>query len=665
MLHEPITALLAWIAAHPGWMGLVILLTALGESLAMIGMLVPGALLMFGFGALIALGHVEFWNAWAWAAVGATLGDGLSFWLGRHFHQQLRNLWPFSRYPQTLTRAEDFFRRHGGKSILFGRFIGPVRAVVPAVAGMLDMPLARYIPANLLASVLWAPAYLLPGMVFAASLELAAQVAWRLVVLILLLLALIGLTVWLVRLTYRLFAPRLQFWLAGLFRWGAPRPWLGPVLRSLLDPHSGEVRGLTTVAVVLLGGSVLLALTLAAAGQTLPTSLDRSLYQFLQELRTPWADRVMVLITQLGDWPPKTLLTAAVFAWLWRQGARSAAWHWLAAVGFGVLSNTSFKWLFAIQRPQELYVGVSSFSFPSNHATLTTLLFGFLAVLIARETPWARRWLVYLGAALVILPVAFSRLSLGAHWLTDTVAGICLGLVWVGLVGLAYNRHLAPPLDRRGLLRVSLITLLLTQVIYGALRFDADLQRYRPQSAPQMMAAADWWQDGWRRLPGYRQDFLGQPRQRLPLQWAAPRAALLARLQGAGWRPANGPGHGAALQWLNPAVTLEQLPVLPQVHAGQHDAVTLVRPAAVPEERWVLRFWDSGWRLDDGTPLWLGGLSRERLERRLDFFSLAREEPGLYPPQPLLAAALDGLEVRTAALPEQADGVILIRMPRP
>ncbi|MBV1913426.1 MAG: DedA family protein, partial [Cycloclasticus sp.] len=50
-----------------------------------------------------------------------------------------------------------------------GRFIGPIRAVIPLVAGILDMPIKHYIPTNLIASALWAPLYLIPGFFFGKS----------------------------------------------------------------------------------------------------------------------------------------------------------------------------------------------------------------------------------------------------------------------------------------------------------------------------------------------------------------------------------------------------------------------------------------------------------------------------------------------------------------
>ncbi len=172
-----------------------------------------------------------------------------------------------------------------------------------------------------------------------------------------------------------------------------------------------------------------------------------------------------------------------MFVWLiWRRN-HSAAWHWLAALGFGMATNLLFRWLLPVASPDQATQGVIGYSFPSSHATFSTLVFGFLAVLIAREIPPARRWMVYLAAAFMIVPIAFARLYLGIHWLTDTLAGLCLGLIWVAVLGIAYNRHPKAALHWRGLLAYSVIALLATDLLHVSLDYREDLQRYQPQIA--------------------------------------------------------------------------------------------------------------------------------------------------------------------------------------
>ncbi|MDQ2694402.1 MAG: VTT domain-containing protein, partial [Pseudomonadota bacterium] len=644
MVAELFQAALDWVAAHPNWVGLIVFLTAMGESLAIVGMVVPGAAMMFGFGALIALGHLDFWTAFGLSVAGAVAGDGLSFWLGRALKDRLRAVWPFSRHPKLLARGEVFFLRHGGKSVLLGRFFGPVRAVIPAVAGMLGMPGGRFLLVNVASALLWAPAYLLPGIAFAASLELASQVAWRLAVLLLTVVALLWLTVQVVRGLFRLLHPRINGWLRAFYQWSRDRPLLGPVSASLLDPGQGELRGLAALAVLLAGGALFLGLLLDASGQ-LPGSagLNHSLFYFLQDLRTPWADRLMVFISEVGDKEVLFALVAVLAAWLWWQGSPPAALHLLAAAGFGVALTQFFKLLMQMPRPPGSLSGYTSHAFPSLHATLSTMVYGFIGVLVARETMPARRWLAYLGAALLFVPIGLSRIYLGVHWPTDVLAGLSLGLLWVTVLGLAYNRHPAPPLPRAGLLLVGGGALAAAVAVNVQLNFREDLDRYRVEPALEELPQAQWWQEGWRRLPAQRIDFGGRQRQPMIIQWAAAPETLRRRLARGGWQPAPPLTWQSALMWLNPHARIADLPVLPQVHDGRHDAVTVVRPGPDPASRWVLRFWPSDLRLaEGGTPVWLGSLTLQRLERRLHLLSLAATGP--QPPPPgLLDDALRGL----------------------
>ena len=90
-------ALMDWTRANPNWAGLVVLLVSALESFLVVGLFVPGSIVMFGIGTLIAAGHMDLQSTLAWAALGAVLGDGTSYFIGRHYHQRLRVIWPFRR----------------------------------------------------------------------------------------------------------------------------------------------------------------------------------------------------------------------------------------------------------------------------------------------------------------------------------------------------------------------------------------------------------------------------------------------------------------------------------------------------------------------------------------------------------------------------------------
>jgi membrane protein DedA with SNARE-associated domain len=156
-------ALAAFIEAHADWAGAIIFLMAFAEGLTVVGLLVPGVVMLTASGALVAAGVLDFWTVYLAIAGGAILGDAASYWLGRHYGESLFQLWPFNRRPDLRRRGEAFFQRHGSKSVFLARFIGPLRAVVPTTAGMMAMPHRQFQTFNILSAVIWAPLLMSPG----------------------------------------------------------------------------------------------------------------------------------------------------------------------------------------------------------------------------------------------------------------------------------------------------------------------------------------------------------------------------------------------------------------------------------------------------------------------------------------------------------------------
>lgn len=152
-----------WIVANPHWAGFTVFALSLSESLAVVGLFIPGLIVMGVVGGLVSAGVLEMIPTLLWAIAGAIAGDSISYYLGRHFKHHLPYYWPFRRYPKWLDRGKDFFLRHGGKSIIIGRFVGPVRPFIPVVAGMMAMTPKQFLFANVLSAIIWAPIYMLPG----------------------------------------------------------------------------------------------------------------------------------------------------------------------------------------------------------------------------------------------------------------------------------------------------------------------------------------------------------------------------------------------------------------------------------------------------------------------------------------------------------------------
>ena len=154
---------LLWRLGHWGY--LVIFLGTTLESAAFLGFFIPGETLVVVAGALAALGILDLSDLIALVAVGAILGDNISYQLGRH----LGHPW-LVRYGgrvgldhARLERVDAFYQRHGGAAVVLGRFVGFLRALVPFVAGAAGMSYPRFLCFNAAAGLAWAAAIVLLG----------------------------------------------------------------------------------------------------------------------------------------------------------------------------------------------------------------------------------------------------------------------------------------------------------------------------------------------------------------------------------------------------------------------------------------------------------------------------------------------------------------------
>lgn len=142
------------------------------ESLALIGLLIPGTVMMTAIGALIGGGKIDFFAAWGACIVGCLLGDWSSYFIGRQFKQPLRN-WSFiKRHGALFARTEHALNHHSMLTIILGRFIGPTRPLIPMAAGMLNLTAYKFFPPNVIACVTWPPVYLLPGILAGVAIEI-------------------------------------------------------------------------------------------------------------------------------------------------------------------------------------------------------------------------------------------------------------------------------------------------------------------------------------------------------------------------------------------------------------------------------------------------------------------------------------------------------------
>jgi membrane protein DedA with SNARE-associated domain len=159
MLETVVESVVSFVREHESWAAPVAFLVAFAESFCFVSLIVPGTAILAGIAALLAASGVEasvLTPAIVAAGLGGTLGYAASFWLGRYFKDSVHRIWPFTTRPHLITQAEEFFATYGTFGVFLGHFFGPVRAVIPVVAGMFRMRELPFQVANVIASFVWA-----------------------------------------------------------------------------------------------------------------------------------------------------------------------------------------------------------------------------------------------------------------------------------------------------------------------------------------------------------------------------------------------------------------------------------------------------------------------------------------------------------------------------
>ncbi|AOY88721.1 phosphoesterase [Marinobacter salinus] len=437
----------AWLSVHPGWLAVALFSTAFVESLAIAGIIVPGVAILFAVAALAGKTGMPLTAVLIWAGLGAIAGDTISFALGRMLQGRLGTVWPLSRYPALIIKGENFFRRHGGKSVVIGRFVGPIRPVIPLIAGALWMPWQRFLAFNIVSAAGWAPVYILPGFLVGSALAGEIQPPAHFF-------AVVGISLAVLSMVYLLLfrfqlglgeSSRVYSWLErSMAKYDAThRFWR--LYTNSRPAREGEFPLASFMLAMGAFGLLLLWGQLAVHTQVLEP-FNLLTLDWFEQLRQPLLDGPAIAATLLGD--PPILLAAATLSCLALifRGYYAAAAHILAAALLTVVLVWLLKYTLSIPRPDEVMSPPSSGSFPSGHSAGITVFVTLLASFVAGETRYRKRWQTYVLLSLPLLPVAISRLYLGVHWFTDIIGGVLLGLAITGSVRASYSRFDRVPL---------------------------------------------------------------------------------------------------------------------------------------------------------------------------------------------------------------------------
>lgn len=371
---------------------------ALIESLAIIGTIIPGSLTMLPFGLMLGSGILPFWSTFYFIILGAFIGDLISYYIGVYYKNNIAEWSFFKKNPSWLESSQKFINHHGGKSIIIGRFFGPLRSSIPLIAGALDMKTTPFILAAIPSVILWALVYLAPG--FTVS-KWGAQLTtshWVFITSIVILACILY--------AYKASQKVILFLLTSRYI-QAPAHLVGSCWIALI----------ISCVYLILSSSVTLGLV-----QPINAYFD----PLLAFVRTPaWVDLGIAFSISADK---KTLFVMSVLGALTLLVTKKYRSLILLIIPIllQVLIVQSSKIIIACPRPVALF---ESYSFPSGHISASIVLsYAVYTICLAGQSQRRRRfgsvilsiWCVFVG---------LSQLSLRAHWILDFVGAMLASIL--------------------------------------------------------------------------------------------------------------------------------------------------------------------------------------------------------------------------------------------
>jgi undecaprenyl-diphosphatase len=390
-----LTHLVPSLASLGVWGYWIILLVSFAEALVLVGSFIPAAVFVLFAGVLVSKGVYDLGDMIIFASIGAILGDFVSYYLGSKGTHLFKNENKYFKEDH-LARGKAFFKKYGDKSVLIGRFLGPLRSIIPFIAGLTGMNKRAFLFWNVIGGVAWAVSHLLIGYFFGGSLAIIHQ--WSVLVTVFVL----GLTaalaiLWVVVKHSTLL---LRFW-QSLF-----------ILLSVLVLYQ-------IADVVFLGESI--------------PFIDRYVHGWFLLVRDEELILFFKFVTILGNWQVIVPTASILSIWfLVKKRMHNQVVQLCVALVSAEAITYTLKLFVARPRPLDGLLVEHDFSFPSGHATIAMAFFGTLIYFISTRMPNSRKKqiLLFFGASLIVL-IGLSRLYLGVHYLSDVFAGYLVGLIGV------------------------------------------------------------------------------------------------------------------------------------------------------------------------------------------------------------------------------------------
>ena len=433
------------------------------ETGAFVGLVAPGETVVIAGGVIAGQGEIDLVPLIGLVWICAVLGDTTSFYLGRRLGRRfLERHGPRVKItPERLTSVEGYFDRHGGKTILIGRFIGLVRALAPFIAGASGMPYRRFIPFSIVGTGLWSTVFCVLGYIFWRSFDQVAHLAGQ---------AIFGFGVTVgvivgIVVAYRRRA-EIGAWILAHERHPLVRPVLavwrplhrrvfGPVARALvprlrflwerLTPGGLGLELTTALAVGGVGLYVFALYAMILSGDLNATPFDRELLDLGDRTRSTVAVDVAQVVTAFGSFAACATVIAITCVLL--AVRRRPAEIVVLVLGFTLIYIGVQLTKAGIDRPRPAapLTDADASAFPSGHAAYATAWIAS-AVAFTRRLGLVGYAALVTGAIALAAAVGLSRIYLRVHYWSDVAGGWGLGVGIFGMLAaiamlVQYMRH--------------------------------------------------------------------------------------------------------------------------------------------------------------------------------------------------------------------------------
>jgi len=420
------------------WTYLVVSLLAFLETGAFVGLVFPGETAVIVAGAIAGQGETSVVITIALVWFSAWLGDTASFYIGTRLGRGfiLKHGSRVRITEERFGQVESYFERHGGKTILVGRFLGLVRALAPFIAGSSGMRYTAFLPYSVLGTGLWAATFSLLGYFLAENIHLAEDIAGRGIFIFG---AVVGVVVGAIVTFHYLKKPANRAKLVARIesnRVGRPAVELGrrvkpqaSFLWQRVTPGNLGLEFTTLMAILAVALFIVIGYGVLVSGDPGPTPGDRTAFDIRDGLESGLLTDLNRAVTKLGSTPAILLvgLAATVALGIRRRWAELAVLA--AALLICLIAVPSLKELLDRPRPELSLIRADGDSWPSGHATYA-VLYSWLALVAAVRMRPGRAYGTALIAAGVLLALAIglSRVYLRVHYLSDVNAGAALGV---------------------------------------------------------------------------------------------------------------------------------------------------------------------------------------------------------------------------------------------